>query len=281
MIPKIIHYIWVGNRPKPPLVEECINSWIKYCAGYKFNEWGNDKLKSINNAYVLQATAHKKWAFVSDYIRLFALYHEGGFYFDCDLELTATLNDFRNYDFITGFEKMPGSRRIMPVTALLGAVPKNPIIGDLLREYDRLDFTDSFGNPNLTLTTNTVRISKYFQTNFDLDLSSYSLGHRCVKLNEKSVIFPWYYFCTPKAGEKNFSVHHFMGSWLNPVKCITLGSLGSWKLNKITLRISWEEYVTKHLDFNQKVMIKVPIPGKKVRMMLIIKEQTKISIKSN
>ena len=70
MIPKIIHYVWVGNKEKPELIKNCIASWKKYCPDYEIIEWDNEKFDKIKNKYSEEAFNLKKWAFVSDYIRL-------------------------------------------------------------------------------------------------------------------------------------------------------------------------------------------------------------------
>ena len=108
MIPKMIHYVWVGDKEKPYIVNKCLETWKKYCPDYKIVEWDNNSLVNINNRYTEQAFKKKKYAFVSDYLRLYALYHFGGFYFDSDLELTHSIDEFVNYDFITGFENSNG-----------------------------------------------------------------------------------------------------------------------------------------------------------------------------
>ena len=73
MIEKKIHYVWFGQNPLPPLVKKCIASWKKYCPDYEIIEW-NEKTFDIHiNQYVLEAYQSKKWAFVSDYVRLYAL----------------------------------------------------------------------------------------------------------------------------------------------------------------------------------------------------------------
>ncbi|MEN7470513.1 glycosyltransferase family 32 protein, partial [Providencia stuartii] len=90
MIPKIIHYIWVGNNPKPQFVLDCIETWKQHLPDYEIMEWGNDCLETINNTYVNEAIKNKKWAFASDYIRLYALYNYGGIYLDSDVEVTQS-----------------------------------------------------------------------------------------------------------------------------------------------------------------------------------------------
>lgn len=60
MIPKIIHYVWVGNNPKPDLVLKCIESWNRYWPDYKIKEWNNNDISNINNIYVKEAFECKK-----------------------------------------------------------------------------------------------------------------------------------------------------------------------------------------------------------------------------
>ena len=91
-IPKIIHYCWFGNSPKTKLVKKCIASWQKYLPEYEIREWNNADILNCNNQYVQEAYKAKKWAFISDYFRLYALYNYGGIYFDTDNEV------FKSFD---------------------------------------------------------------------------------------------------------------------------------------------------------------------------------------
>ena len=69
MIPKIIHYVWVGRNPKSKLIQECIATWKKKLPNYQIIEWNEDNFDIHENSYIEQAYTAKKWAFVSDYIR--------------------------------------------------------------------------------------------------------------------------------------------------------------------------------------------------------------------
>ena len=70
-IPKIIHYCWFGGKPKPPLAEKCIKSWKKFCPDYEIREWNEHNFDvSAAPLYVSQAYEARRWAFVSDYVRL-------------------------------------------------------------------------------------------------------------------------------------------------------------------------------------------------------------------
>ena len=86
-IPKVIHYCWFGGNPLPEMALKCIESWKKFLPDYEIKEW-NEKNFDLNICeYVKEAYQAKKWAFVSDYARFWILYHEGGVYFDTDVEV--------------------------------------------------------------------------------------------------------------------------------------------------------------------------------------------------
>ena len=79
-IPKTIHYCWFGRGKKPKIAKKCIKSWKKYLPDYEIIEWNEDNFDINSNLYVKQAYEAKKYAFVSDYVRLYALYNYGGIY---------------------------------------------------------------------------------------------------------------------------------------------------------------------------------------------------------
>ena len=93
MIPKKIHYCWFGEKEPGELEQKCIESWKKILPDYELRFWGNDCLDRFDNKYLRQAVEAKKWAFVSDYVRLYALLEEGGLYFDTDEEVVRRLDD--------------------------------------------------------------------------------------------------------------------------------------------------------------------------------------------
>lgn len=208
MIPKIIHYVWVGNNPKSDLVLKCIESWKKYCPDYYIMEWGNDALKKIDNLYMNQAVEHKKWAFVSDYVRLYALYQYGGIYCDTDLEITQNIDIFLTNDFFMGYELCHNTSGYQ--TAFIGAKKENPIIKDLLDIYQNISF---FHHDQLDMTPNPKRFESYFKKKFKIKKINPS---QTLKLTEKQIIYPYYYFCVPVSQKENYSIHHFNGSWLEP-----------------------------------------------------------------
>lgn len=229
MIPKVIHYVWVGDAPKSDLVQKCIESWKKYCPDYVIKEWNNSSLAKINNLYVQQAFDSKKWAFVSDFLRLYALYYEGGFYCDTDLEITHSIDEFCNEKFVTGYQLWENSYD--PITAFMGAEKNNKLIYELLSDYNDIPFIK---NGEIDQTTNVTRILDHFAKKYDFR-APYD-GTKKKELELEHSIYPFYYFCTPEVGKKNYSIHHFNGSWVDPFHEKKYFSLGNFKFVRIKRR---------------------------------------------
>ena len=206
-IPKIIHYCWFGGNPKTELVERCIASWKKYLPDYEIREWNDNDLKNCKIPYVQEAYKAKKWAFITDYFRLYALYNYGGIYFDSDNEVFKSFDEFLNLEFFSGYENYNGY--VSPFTAVVGAKRGNKIIKDLLDEYDDIHFVNPDGS--LNLYTNTCRVTDYFQRIYNF-LPPYN-GNKLMTLEDKCIIYPSNIFCNYKKGV-SYAVHHFNGSWL-------------------------------------------------------------------
>lgn len=83
MVPKIIHCCWFGGE-KTPLARMCRASWARFAPDWEVREF---TLPSALPSFVSEALQAKKWAVVSDWARMRALYDEGGVYFDYDVEL--------------------------------------------------------------------------------------------------------------------------------------------------------------------------------------------------
>lgn len=209
MIPKKIHYCWFGRSPKPKLAEKCIKSWKKHCADYELIEWNEDNFDvSAAPLYVQQAYEAKKWAFVTDYVRLFAMVNFGGIYMDTDVEVIKPLDDILKYEAVSGFE----SETEVP-TGLMGCVKDHPFFIELLHEYDDISFINEDGT--LDLTSNVTRI-----TNACLRYGL--IQNNTLQTVRGFTLFPKEYFC-PKdyatgkiiKTKNTFTIHHFSGSWIS------------------------------------------------------------------
>ena len=108
MIPKKIHYCWFGKNKMPLRLQNCIKTWRLAMPEYEIREWNDDDLKEIPlNKFVKEAYECKRWAFVSDYIRLFILYTEGGIYLDTDVVVFKSLDDMLDNNFFSAIEYIP------------------------------------------------------------------------------------------------------------------------------------------------------------------------------
>lgn len=154
MIPKVIHYCWFGRNPLPPLALECIASWKKYFPDYEIKEWNEDNFDVNIIPYTKEAYELKKYAFVSDYARFWILYHEGGVYFDTDVEVIRPMDDILLKGAFMGFERDPdkwGKGFVAPGLGL--AVEKeHHIIKSLLERYENLKFVLPDGSLNIKQT---------------------------------------------------------------------------------------------------------------------------------
>lgn len=104
MIPKKIHYCWFGRGEKPRLAGKCIASWEKYCPDYEIIEWNEDNFPVGDYPYAKYCLENKKWAFLSDFVRLAVVRKYGGIYFDTDVELLRSPDELLKYDAFYGFE---------------------------------------------------------------------------------------------------------------------------------------------------------------------------------
>lgn len=254
MIPKKIHYIWIGNQSKSESIIKCIDSWKKYLPDYQFFEWGNDILKEIDNLYVTEALNSKKWAFVSDYIRLYVLKKYGGIYLDTDVVVTQPFTPFLSLDFFMGYE--PYEKSVIPMTAVIGASKNNPIIKNLLHQYNHLNFIKKSGEYDLT--PNTHRFSQYFQTKYELYFEEN--GDIITKIDKLSYIYPTNFFCKNTDSKLNYSIHLFNGSWIDGFSRRNKLSLLNYKLVRYK-RINYNNDILP-LSNNEKFIVKLKISKK-------------------
>lgn len=154
MIPKIIHYCWFSSEFTEE-AKRCIESWHKYMPDYSYKLW-NTKNFDVNNVpYVKEAFEAHKYAFAADFIRLYALYTEGGIYLDCDIEVFKSFDDILDFKAFAGFE---GSKKKPLMGAMMASEAGGVWVKEQLDEYDGLHFVKEDGS--FDMTTNTVRITE-------------------------------------------------------------------------------------------------------------------------
>lgn len=205
-IPKILHFIWLGENKKPKRVLDYIESWKKFCPDYEIKEWNDEILKEIDNQFAKEAYDAKKYAFASDYIRLYVLKKYGGIYLDTDVELTHSLDEFLCNEFFTGYHKV--GIEVSIATNLFGAIQNCEIINSLLAEYDNKKFITEEGKYDMT--PNPAIFKNLFENKYGCDFTN---GENTVELKKNCLIYPHWFFSVPKNNQKSYAIHHFMRSW--------------------------------------------------------------------
>lgn len=214
-IPKKIHYVWMGNGKKSADILKCINSWKKFMPDYEIVEWNETNFDVNAIDFTREAYAAKKWAFVSDAVRVYALKEFGGVYFDTDVELFAEPKDlFCNANAVFGFDN-----KFLLSTGVLASVPHHPVFEDLWSKYE----TSRFAGSDVESTINTKL------TFIVLDY----VGKRRVvnglhKIKDVKIL-PKKYFSGNEDISKDkpiFAVHHFTGSWKDKTQLTFFQFLG-------------------------------------------------------
>ncbi len=206
MIPKIIHYCWFGRGEKPELAIQCIESWKTICSDYQIVEWNEDNFDINSNPYVKEAYEAKKYAFVTDYVRLYAMYHQGGIYMDTDVRVLKPLEQFLKHQAFSGFE----SPEYVP-TGIMASEQGNGMIKELLFYYKNRHFVKVDGSYDAR--TNTSIITEYF-------LEKGLLQNNQFQEIDGFALYPDNYFC-PKLTrledktymQDTYTIHYFSGSW--------------------------------------------------------------------
>ena len=237
MIPKIIHYCWFGGNPLPPLAQKCIKSWKKYCPDYEIVRWDESNF-DINGSllYVKQAYDKKMWAFVSDYVRPWALVNYGGIYMDTDVELVRPIDCFLQESAFSGFEAVD---RIP--TGIMACEKDHSTFKEWLNEYSKKRFVLDDGSVNLE--TNVTAITNYMARHgFSFD--------NALQTVKEVTFYPKDFFC-PKDTHtgiveltgSTYCIHHFNGSWVAPTE-------------KKKTKARWRKYRIERIKNSPKILLR-------------------------
>lgn len=207
-IPKIIHYGWFGGKKKSKLIRRCMATWKKNFPDYEIREWNEQNFDLGKHPFAKEAYDAGKFAFVSDYVRVYVIYHLGGVYFDTDIEVRKNFSsELEGASSVFAFELQD---TIM--TGFFASEKKNPFLKQLLDYYDTISFYDDKGD--MRITPNPVifaEIAKKFGVVFNGKYQELSNGMR-IYPNE---VFGGYnvYDMVYTITDKTLLVHHCTGTW--------------------------------------------------------------------
>ena len=213
MIPKVIHYCWLGGE-QPKLVKKCIESWKEKCPDYEIRCWNEDNFDLAINDYVAQAYQHKKFAFVSDFMRMYILYNYGGIYLDTDFEVLKSFDDLLDDKGFTCFEcdEYIGSW-------IFASEPKNPLFKEFLDYYEDKIFV--LANGQLDSTANPKPLTIILREKYGLSLDGTQ------QRLDNITVYPAEYFCpfdnatgVLKITDKTYGIHWFSKSWMSKSEII-------------------------------------------------------------
>lgn len=213
MIPKTLHSCRFGHKTKEQLNLHCEKSWQKFCKDYNFIEWGLNNFDIHSHHYTKRAYNNHQRAFLSDYVRIWALYNQWGIYLDTDVEIVKSFDSLLEYKVFIGFadEKNIG-------TAVIWWESGHPLFRDILKYYDQAK--ECSGN-NKIITD----ILHTYGLPHDRDMS------KIYQLDEGIVVYPKEYFepidytnryKTPEENKKyyitkkSYAIHYSNLSWITP-----------------------------------------------------------------
>ena len=206
MIPKVIHYCWFGRGKMPALASKCFESWKTYLPDYKLKLWNEESFDVNSITYVKEAYNARKFAFVTDYVRLHALYNYGGIYMDTDVEVIRNMDDLINYPAFSGFEN-----EVYVPTGIIASEQHGEWTKEQLEYYRDRHFL--LPDRTYDLTSNTQIISQIMSSNGFVLKNSYQVYNNCMH------IFPMDYFCAKShtgivtITQNTYCIHHLAGSW--------------------------------------------------------------------
>lgn len=199
-IPKIIHCCWFGGNPMPEQLLACMASWKIHCPDWEIIIWNETNFSIDAHIFTKTAYQHRKFAFVSDYVRAWALHNVGGIYLDTDVELKLPLDSFCQHHGFSGFECVG-----YPFTAVWGSIAHHPLTTQILEYYQDREYAPEREQPN------TGWISTLITQQFGIDRTQDR--HQTGWYQDYGFdVYPSTHFCLDLP--LNYATHHFHGSWM-------------------------------------------------------------------
>lgn len=212
MIPKKIHYCWLSKDEIPEKIQNYINSWKRLLPDYELIKWDLTKFPLEKNIWVRQAYENKKYAFAADYIRIYALYMEGGIYLDSDVEVVRSFDDLLNLPYFICKENSPQGLE----AATIGSEKGVMWLKKCLEYYDGKSFIGEDGETNTKVLPAIIykQINENFKIKYIDRVEEFDYSSDTVCVLSSDYFSPKNYVTKKILVTPNtYSIHHFAGSW--------------------------------------------------------------------
>ena len=245
MIPKIVHYTWFSNDEMSPKIKACIESWKNVLPDYELRLWDMDSIKNIDSEFLREALSVKKWAYAADFVRLYALYNEGGIYLDTDVMVYKSFDDLlENQTFIGKEDSLHfsglGSKGVQYLSShCMGAEKGSKFIKDCLDYFDKRHFIQSKKEQLPQSLRYNIVLLPYIQA-----LIAQNYGYRwSLKIQEIQyckdglVIYPTDWFCGFSFLKNSYCQHFSLGGWRDDYTQYAFSNSFKQKVSKMAKRV--------------------------------------------
>ncbi len=233
-IQKIIHFCWFGSS-LPLEIRHRISRWRILHPDWELRKWDESNIGVKDCPYAEARLKEKQWAFLSDYVRLQALWLEGGVYLDTDVEILKPLDIFLDKAFHIGY-----MHNCALGTAVMASPAQHHLLASLIKQYQRL--------PAGRAINNNAILTEFFLRQVD----GFLLNGRTWSIGDISV-HPKTWFEQPTLSKVGgFGVHLFNRAWDPSVACAS--RMGLARTNflfviKRRIRCFYEELRCVYLPF--------------------------------
>lgn len=239
MIPKIIHFCWLGGDAYPAKIRYCMDSWKRVLPDYEFMLWDTKRFDCSSVAWVQEACDAKKYAFAADYIRCYALYHFGGIYLDSDVEVLRSYNDLLALPYFVGAERATGYIE----AATMGFEKGHLLFRYLMDYYEGQHFMQN-GKMNIKTMPRVMQevLDAHFEVRPIAGIEAFDPNPQVINVCPKDYFSPKedeQLFVTPNT----YSIHHYTGTWRSPLynrlRKVVIKCLGVKGKQKVAQLLHW------------------------------------------
>ena len=223
MIPKKIHLIWLSGEEYPKGVADCIGGWRQLLPDYELCHWGMAEAEKVDSTFLHEAIGARKWAFAADFLRLYAVYNQGGIYLDSDVKVLKGFDPLLYGKAFVGRENSVhidgGLTECYLGAHCFGAEAGNAFVGRCLDYYSKRHFMTSEDESLPSELRYDMKILPYIMSEIakEFGYDSSALADReqdcsAVRIYKSACFDP------QKVSGESYCRHLALGSWRDKVR---------------------------------------------------------------